>query len=319
MKFFLTIVLSSACLLSACSNSSDNIVQGYVEGDLIYFSSSQSGALATLNINRGQNVNANELLFSLDSQPQSFQLAQANAELASEQATLKDLELGLRPDEIEEIEADIASTQAAITYFEKETKRYEDLSKLNYASKSAYDDKLYQYQQNVAQLKKLQASLRLGRIGDREYKIAAQKQKVTAAAANVESLQWNNTQKTVSTNIAGQIFDTYYKPGEWITAGQAVASLQTPENIYIIFFVGESQLGAVQIGSKVAFQCDDCKNPISATINYISSEAEYSPPVIYSENMREKLVYEVRAAIPKDIALQYHSGQPVDVALNGKF
>lgn len=311
------LLLASLFFFSGCS-SDETVVQGYIEGDLIYQSSSQSGTLQALAVHRGQTVKTGDLLFTLDPYPQSLQFEQAQAELASAEATLHDMELGLRPDEIKEIEADIASTKAAINYYQKEVKRYENLSQLNYAPKSAYDEKYYQYHQNKAQLERLQASLDLAHLGNREYVIAAQKELIEANQKNVASMGWNVSQKTISSAGDGIIVDTYYKPGEWVNAGQAVTSLQTPENVFIIFFVGEAQLAQVHIGDTVMVKRDNDQKSVPATVTYISSEAEYTPPVIYSESMRKKLVYEIRASFNNDIALQFHPGQPVDVTLHGE-
>ncbi|MCD8524253.1 MAG: HlyD family efflux transporter periplasmic adaptor subunit [Gammaproteobacteria bacterium] len=285
---------------------------------MIYQSSSQSGTLQTLAIHRGQTVKTGDLLFTLDPYPQSLQLEQAQAELAGAEATLHDMELGLRPDEIKEIEADIASTKAAIDYYQKEVKRYESLAQLNYAPKSTYDEKYYQYHQNKAQLERLQASLNLGHLGNREYVIATQKEAIDANQKNVASMQWNVSQKTVSSAGDGIIVDTYYQPGEWVNAGQAVTSLQTPENVYVIFFVGEAELSRLHIGDTVMVKRDNHQKPVSATVSYMSSEAEYTPPVIYSESMRKKLVYEIKASFNNDIALEFHPGQPVDVTFHGE-
>lgn len=317
MKRWSIILFISIIVLTACSKKQE-IVQGYVEGNLIYQSSSQSGILTALKVQRGQSVQAGDELFALDPYPQVFQLAQAQAELASAQATLQNMERGLRPDEIKEIEADIVSTKAAIQYYQKEVKRYQDLSQQDYVPKSAYDEKNYQYHQNKAQLDRLQASLSLGRLGEREYAIKAQKQNVLSNEKEVAIMQWNASQKTVFSAGTGIVFDTYYKPGEWVAVGQPVVSLQMPENMYIIFFVSETSLARLHVGDLVSFSCDSFESSSTAKINYIASEAEYTPPVIYSELMREKLVYEVRASLKKEEALKFHPGQPIDVALNGK-
>jgi len=319
MKEFVTASLVCLLALSACSNSDDNRVQGYIEGELIYLSSSQSGALKRLDVQRGDRIKVEQALFQLDAQPESDTFVQAQAQLASDQATLQDMSLGQRPEEIEETKADIQSTQAAITYYAAQKHRYEQLAKLDYAAKADYDESIYQYEINTAALKRLQAELALGYQGQRQYQLEAQQQTVKAADAGVAIAQWHSAQKTVTSSASGVVFDTYYKLGEWVPAGQPVLSLQAPENIDVIFFVSETQLGHIHLGDTIAFACDACKSPAQATIDYISSSAEYTPPVIYSEDMRSKLVYEVRASIPNALALQYHPGQPVDVALNGQF
>ena len=311
--------LSLSLLLTACSDDNSNIVQGYIEGELTYIASSQSGELNQLSVHRGQVVKVDQRLFQLDQQPQSDQLAASIAQLASVQSTLEDMRLGERPEEIAELEAQIGATQAAIDYYQAQMSRYKDLSTLDYASKSDYDQALYEYQQSTADLKDQQAQLALASQGQRVNQLEAQAQVVEQNAANVEQAKWDLAQKSVRAEMGGFVFDTYYWPGEWVAAGQPVLSVQSPENIRVIFFVPETQLGKIQVGDQIAFQCDSCHNPTLAKISYISNQNEYSPPVIYSEEMREKLVYEVKATINKAEALNYHPGQPVDVALDGSF
>jgi HlyD family secretion protein len=319
MRRLLILQMISLLALTACSKNDENIVQGYIEGELVYLSSSQAGSLAVLNAKRGDAVNAEKVLFQLNSQPETDELAQSAAMLANTQATLQDVSLGLRPEEMQEIEADIEATQAAITYYQAQMHRYEQLAKQDYAAKADYDQAIFQYNTNTATLKRLRAQLSLGAQGQRPYQIQAKNQTVQASSANVAVAQWKLAQKTVASGISGVVFDTYYKVGEWVDSGKPVLSVQAPQNIDLIFFVSEAQLGKIHVGDQVSFQCDACKNPTSAVINYIASSAEYTPPVIYSEDMRSKLVYEVRAHIADHVAMQYHPGQPVDVAINGKF
>jgi HlyD family secretion protein len=79
------------------------------------------------------------------------------------------------------------------------------------------------------------------------------------------------------------------------------------------FFVPEPRLGAIQVGDQVDVSCDACPPELTAVISYISPDAEYTPPVIYSREMRAKLVYLVEAKPTQPAALR--PGQPVDVTL----
>ena len=92
-----------------------------------------------------------------------------------------------------------------------------------------------------------------------------------------------------------------------------MVSLLPPENVKVRFFVPEPRLGAVEVGGKVQVSCDACAPGLTALISYISPEAEYTPPVIYSREMRAKLVYLVEAKPRQPTALR--PGQPVDVTL----
>jgi HlyD family secretion protein len=92
-----------------------------------------------------------------------------------------------------------------------------------------------------------------------------------------------------------------------------VVQLLPPANVKIRLFVPEPRLGSVRIGDEVQVRCDACARGLTAAISFISPDAEYTPPVIYSREMRAKLVYLVEARPREPGALR--PGQPVDVIL----
>jgi HlyD family secretion protein len=109
------------------------------------------------------------------------------------------------------------------------------------------------------------------------------------------------------------VHETYYVQGEWVPAGRPVVSLLPPGNLKIRFFVPESALGSMRLGRTVLVDCDGCGRRLEATVNWIATKAEYTPPLIYSRDQRHKLVFMVEARLaPGPAAL--HPGQPVDVA-----
>jgi HlyD family secretion protein len=136
---------------------------------------------------------------------------------------------------------------------------------------------------------------------------------VTAARAQLAQAEWRLDQMSQAAPQGGIVVDTLYRPGEWIAAGAPVVSLLPPENVKVRFFVPEPRLGAIGIGDEVHIGCDACAAGLTATISYVSPDAEYTPPVIYSREMRAKLVYLVEARPRQPTALR--PGQPVDVTL----
>jgi len=92
-----------------------------------------------------------------------------------------------------------------------------------------------------------------------------------------------------------------------------VVSLLPPENIFVRFFVPETRLAEVHVGDKVALKCDRCPAGLAAIVSFISPQAEFTPPVIYSETSRAKLVYMVEARPPRAQAASINPGQPVAV------
>lgn len=135
------------------------------------------------------------------------------------------------------------------------------------------------------------------------------------AAAQVRVLREQLTNKTVQIPSQGEITDIYYRPGEWVPPGQPVLSLLPDDKRRIRFFVPESVLATLHAGQSVEASCDSCASPVALTVNFISAQAEYTPPVIYSQGTREKLVFRVEAIPSQQDAPNLRPGLPVEVRI----
>ena len=141
-------------------------------------------------------------------------------------------------------------------------------------------------------------------------------QQLQSEQAQLVKAQWTGDQKNRRAPVMGEVFDTFYRVGELVPADHPVLAILGPRNILVLYYVPEKILKKVKKGEAITFTCDGCKGKTKASIDYISPRAEYTPPVIYSKDSREKLVYLVRARMPEVIAKQFHPGQPVDVKLH---
>ena len=115
--------------------------------------------------------------------------------------------------------------------------------------------------------------------------------------------------------IAGEVTEIYYRPGEWVPAGAAVASVLPDERRRLRFYVPETALAAMRPGVKIEAGCDGCATSISATVDFVAAQAEYTPPVSYSRGSREKLVFRDEAVPSSEQATMLRPGLPVDVRL----
>ena len=120
-------------------------------------------------------------------------------------------------------------------------------------------------------------------------------------------------QKSVAAPVGGLVHDTYFVEGEWVPAGRPVAAILPPANVKVRFYVPETSLGSISPGMPVEIRCDGCPAPIAGKVTFISAQAEYTPPVLYSKESRAKLVFLIEAR--PDGGSNLHPGQPVDVAL----
>jgi HlyD family secretion protein len=288
-------------------------LQGYIEGEYVYVATPVAGRLATLHVERGAQVAAATPLFQLDRASEEPGRDAAAARLLRAEATLADLRKGKRPSELASIEAQLAQAQAMLELAEAELERRERLVASNVASREAVDQARATYERDRARVAELQAELETAHLGARADEIQAAEAEVTAARAQLAEAEWRLDQMSQAAPQAGVVVDTLYRTGEWVEAGAPVVSLLPPENVKVRFFVPEPRLGAIAIGDEVRVSCDACAPDLSAVISYIAPNAEYTPPVIYSREMRAKLVYLVEAKPRRPAALR--PGQPVDVTL----
>jgi HlyD family secretion protein len=116
--------------------------------------------------------------------------------------------------------------------------------------------------------------------------------------------------------VSGTIQQIYFREGEMVAAQRPVLSIMPPGNMKIRFFVSETELPKLAIGDEVRVACDNCSADLTAKIYFIATTAEYTPPVIYSLDERNKLVYLIQARPSRPDSLRV--GQPISVYLNPK-
>jgi len=144
----------------------------------------------------------------------------------------------------------------------------------------------------------------------------ANQAQVEAQTAALAKANWSFEQKEQFAPTNAFVQDTLYRVGEWVAAGNPVVELLPPANLKVRFFVPETVLPKIKPGQTVRVTFDGGKRGYSATVNYISTQAEFTPPVIYSQENRAKLVYMIEAKFSPADAADLRPGQPVDVRVN---
>jgi HlyD family secretion protein len=300
---------------AACSQHATDQYQGYVEGEFVYLASSQAGQLTHLDVARGQTVAADAPMFSLESQNETDAVAQARQQLQAARAQQADLLTGKRRAEISVIEAQLAQAKADAMRAEAQLTRDEEQYQAGGIPKGQLDDSRAASLSAAAHVRELQGQLEVARLPGREDQIRAQEAQVRAAQAALAQAQWKLDQKIVRAPHAGLVFDTMYRSGEWVPAGSPVVRMLPPENVKVRFFVPETIVGAIKPAQAVHIHCDGCGSDVPAVVSFVSDQAEYTPPVIYSNETRAKLVFMVEARPTPADAPRLRPGQPVEVVL----
>jgi HlyD family secretion protein len=312
---YVAIIVIAACGQRGTDTLEATTYQGYVEGEFVYLSSSQSGTLAELSVQRGQTVAAHALLFSLESLNEIAALQQAQHQLAAARAQLADLQAGKRPREVDVTKAQLAQAIAQAKRAAQQLARDEVQFSAGGVSQQQLDNSRASAETAAAQVRELQSEVAVARLPGRDAQIRAQGAQVEAAQAVLAQAQWRLDQKRVTAPSAGLVYDTLFRVGEWVSAGNPIVQLLPPQNVKVRFFVPETIVGSLSLGRHVVIHCDGCSADIAATLTYVSSKAEYTPPVIYSNESRAKLVFMIEAAASTTDSPKLHPGQPVAVRL----
>jgi len=306
-------LLGTLALVSACAPHNDDAsMSGYAEAELVYVAPSAAGTLLSVAVQRGDRVTRGQLLYALDTDAEVLtrQAAQARSERA--QAQESNLRKGRRPAEVLAVEQQLAQAQAALDASTSTLQRNQQLVNQGFQSPLRLEELVAARDRDAARVGELKAQRTLATQAARSDEIAAAAADSRGASADVALSAWREGQKHREAPADALVFDVMYRPGEWVNAGAPVVALLPPGALKVRFFVPEPLLARAAVGSDMALSCDGCAPNLRARIRWVSPQAEYTPPVIYSNASRSKLVFAVEAT-PLDDAAALKPGQPVDV------
>ena len=293
-------------------------IPGYIEANLSYIAADGvSGQLLTLDVQKGQAITQGQHLFTLDSAQYQFKNQADQHNVSAKLANYEDLLTGKRPAYIKQVEADIAQQQENLGYLQKRYNRAKLLLENNSTSQQEYDLANSQYEQAQAHLASLQYQKNIYTLKAREQQIISAKSNAALAKSQQALSYWRVQQTAVKSPSDAIIFDTYYWPGEQVQAGRAVVSLLLSDRIRLIFYLPLDELHSIKLGDSINFTIDGDPRHYPAKISYISPQAEYTPPVIYSQSTRQDLSFKLEAQIDRNFEKSWHPGQPVNVVLTG--
>jgi len=307
-----------AMLLPGCGKETEPSYQGYIEGEYLYLAAPLAGYLDTLQAARGKRVAQGAPIFSVAADPEQQGLEEAQARETGAREKLRNLSEPHRPPEVAAMEAQVRVAEAAMQLSERQLRQQESLAAKGFVSSARLDEVRATRTRDAAQVDAARQQLATYRATlGRAPEMRAAAADVEAARAQVAQKRWQVDKKVMSAPAAGEIAETYYRQGEWVPAGQPVASL-LPDNMRRIrFFVPETAVARIHSGSIIEASCDACAGTIRATVDFVAPQAEYTPPVIYSRGSREKLMFRVEAVPAPEQAAALRPGLPVDVRLTG--
>ena len=192
-------------------------------------------------------------------------------------------------------QAQLSQARAQAELAQHDLTRKRELVAKGFISRAQLDEAQATLAQAQARVRELSSMVEVARLPARADERAAADAQVEAARQALRQTVWREQQKEQAAPADAQVADTFFRPGEFVAAGQPVVALLPPGNLKARFYVPEAQLSTVALGQDVLLQCDGCGAPIAARVTHIATRPEYTPPVIYSNSQRSKLVFMVEA------------------------
>jgi len=293
----------------------DAAFPGYMEADLVLVGSEQGGRVLALSVEEGAAVKQGDAIFTLESSEQEASVEAARARVQEAEARLADAKAEIqRPDEIKVLEAALNETKAMLQVATNNLDRARALYDKGWTTKAQLDDAIAQHDRNEAAVAEADKRITAAKLPGRSDMIAAAAANAEAARHALSEAEKNLGKRQVFAPTDGTVEEVYFRPGEVVNAGQGVIALLPPRNLKVRFFVAEPMRAGLQVDQRISVTCDGCPPDLHAKINFIAREAEFTPPVIFSREQRQKLVYLVEAR-PEGAAARLTAGQPVTVTL----
>lgn len=310
---FLCVLPVVASLFSACPDD-PALAVGYVEGEYALIAPVETARVERVLVRRGETVTAGQPVAFLETRDAQLAVENAEATLAEAEAQLADLHKGKRTEEIAVLEAAVSSAEASRAEAAREFRRAENLSRRGIAADAELDAALTRLQTADAALERARAELAVARLPARAEVIEAAAMRRDQAEAALGQAQWRLEERVLRAAETSTVQDVLVSRGEVAGPQAPVISLLPEGAIRLKFYVAEEALSSIPLGSRLAVRCDGCPEGLAATVSYVAPEPEFTPPVIYSLETRQKLVHLIEAR-PEAGSAALKPGQIVDVVL----
>jgi HlyD family secretion protein len=306
--------VAAGVILGACQPAPPPGWTGYAEAERVYVAAPVAGRITSLAVHAGDAVTAGQDLYRLDPTLEQAAEAEALARAVSARAQAANTDKGRREQEIAVARAQLAQARSAEQLAASDLARQQQLVDQGFVTRARATDAATSPAQAHGRVAELEASLAVLHLPSRSDERDSARALAQAADENRAQATWRVEQTRQRAPLAGRVDDVFMRPGEWVPAGQPVLALLPPNQRKARFYVGEREVGALKPGDAVHVHCDGCGPAIPARVSFIANGPEYTPPVIYSNTQRAKLVFlvEARPTEPQD-AERLRPGQPLNV------
>lgn len=297
------------CLL-ACEVEDEQIINGYIEGDYRFIAASQSGWLQRNTPSAGHRLSVGEVVNTLDTDNQRLALQRAQQQQQQIKAERLDLQSGKRSAELDSLRAQKKALYSTLKQARTDAERYRRLLGKNAVSRIQAETAQTRVETLQAQIAAIEADIKAAELPARQAQLESADAQLSMAATAVSQAQQSLGEREIISLFEGQVVEVYAHQGEFVRTGQVLLKVLPKNARKVIFYLPQARLAEFGLGQNIVVTADK-RAPQSAVVSYISDQVEFTPPIIYSEARREKLVFRLEARFREG---GFPPGLPVSVA-----
>jgi HlyD family secretion protein len=300
-----------------CALSNDGIVEstGTIEATQIDIRSEVGGQILKLNADEGNRVQPGDILAAIDHEKLDYELKNAQGKVRELDARLSLLKTGFRPEEVQKAKEALLEAEIQLQDAQRENTRIQRLYQDKVVADNIKDTAETAYKSALKRYERAKQDYEIFKDGYRSEDIAAALALKESATAAVNLIERKVRDATIQSPARGIISERYVEPGELVSPGSILFSIIDLQDIWIMAYVSEKNLGKIKVGQAGAVSVDSFPGrQFPGTVIHISPEAEFTPKNIQTKEERVKLVYGVKVQIKNDEEL-LKPGMPADVVL----
>jgi HlyD family secretion protein len=315
MKYF--ILFAFVACITGCKSGNDSIVEstGTIEATQVDIRSEVAGRILNLAVDQGDRVKPGEVIANIDHEKLDIELQSAEGLLREAEAHLNLLKSGFRKEDVQKGQEALQEAEIVFNNAKREYERVQKLYDKKVAPEDTRDTLETNYKSALKRYERAKQDYQMLQSGYRAEDIAAGQAARDSAEAAVHLVKRRIKDATIASPGNGIISERYVELGELVSVGSVLFSIIDLQDMWIMAYVSEKNLGKVKPGQAAAVSVDsfpDRKFP--GKVIYISPEAEFTPKNIQTKEERVKLVYGIKVRIQNDEEL-LKPGMPADVSI----
>jgi HlyD family secretion protein len=294
------------------------ILYGNVDLRQVELPFNNSERIAEVLVEEGDHVHLGQVMARLETTRLQPRVAEAEAEVAGQRASVGRLRHGSRPEEVALAEANVVSATADTVNAQKQWDRLKALSARTSGratSQEDLDNAKAALDVAAAKLTVTQKTADLSRIGPRIEDIEMGEAQLRATEARLALLQQEVKDAELASPVDAVVRSRLMEAGEIATPGKPVFTLSITQPKWVRAYVSEPDLSKVHPGMTATVTADGFQGrTFTGQVGFVSSDAEFTPKSVETPDLRSQLVYEIRVFVT-DPGDDLRLGMPATVRL----